>query len=123
LTGYLIQAQSTMRIEVPIRTSPGLPSAAGEASLFAAVVSPTSGIRRDRMSDQTIKGSTDWVYREFVADIPSDGRRIPVGFWMEGKGQLLVRDMQVEKVSKKVPPQFPGEPRSRLRSHREVDPD
>lgn len=87
----------------------GLPSAAGQASLFAAVGSPTTGIRRDRMSDQTITGSTDWVYREFVADVPRDGRRISIGFWLEGKGQLWVRDMQIEKVSKKVPLSFQGQ--------------
>jgi len=95
-------------VEAVVGAPAGLPSAAGEASLYAAVGSPTSGIRRDRMSDQTIKGSTAWVYREFVADIPRDGRRISVGFWLEGKGQLWVRDMQVEKVSKKVPLSFHG---------------
>jgi hypothetical protein len=36
-------------------------------------------------------------------DVPRNGRRISVGFWMEGKGQLWVRDLQVEKVPRKTP--------------------
>jgi hypothetical protein len=81
-------------------------SAPGEAGLFLGVGSPSGGIRRDRMSQRAIKGSTGWEYRDFVVDVPKDSRRLSIGFWMGGTGQLWVRDMQVEQVSKKVPVNF-----------------
>jgi hypothetical protein len=86
------------------------PAAPGEAGLYLGVGSPSKGMRQDRMSARsingTIKGSTDWEYREFVVDIPKDSRQLQIGFWMEGKGQVWARNMQVEKVSKKMPLNF-----------------
>ena len=82
------------------------PAAPGEAGLYLGVRSPSKGLRQDRMSGRAIKGSTDWEYREFVVDIPKDSRALQIGFWMEGKGQVWARNMQVEKVSKKVPLNF-----------------
>jgi hypothetical protein len=86
------------------------PAAPGEAGLYLGVRSPSKGLRQDRMSARSIngaiKGSTDWQYREFVVDIPKDSRQLQIGFRMEGKGQVWARNMQVEKVSKKVPLNF-----------------
>jgi hypothetical protein len=86
------------------------PAAPGEAGLYLGVRSPSKGLQQDRMSARstngTIKGSTDWEYREFVVDVPKDSRALQIGFWMEGKGQVWARGMQVETVSKKVPLNF-----------------
>jgi hypothetical protein len=60
----------------------------------------------DRMQRGSLTGSSGWEYREFVVEVPKDSRRMLVGFWMEGKGQVWVRDLQVEVVSKKVPIDF-----------------
>jgi len=81
-------------------------SSAGGAALMLVVVSQPGGQRRDWMSDRTIKGSTAWEYRDFVVDVPRDSRRFHVGFWMEGRGQVWVRDLQVEPVSRQVPVNF-----------------
>ena len=58
------------------------------------------------MQPRAVKGTTEWQYRDFVVDVPKDSRRSMLGFWMEGKGQLWVRDLKVETVSKKVPVNF-----------------
>jgi hypothetical protein len=85
---------------------PGFPAAIGSAGLWLGVGSQADGLRMDRMQRGSLKGSSDWEYREFVVDVPRDSRRMLVGFWMEGKGQVWVRDLQVEAVSRKVPINF-----------------
>jgi hypothetical protein len=82
------------------------PAAPGEAGLYLGVGSPSGVFRQDRMPQRAIKGSTAWEYRDFVVDVPRDSKRLLIGFWMEGRGQVWVRDLQVEKVSKKVPVNF-----------------
>jgi hypothetical protein len=54
------------------------------------------------MQDRTIKGSADWQQRDFVVDVPEDSNMIMVGFWMQGKGQVWMRDMNVEEVANTV---------------------
>lgn len=41
--------------------------------------------------------------REVVVDIPWGGKVLMVGFGLQGKGQVWIRDVKVEKVSKKIP--------------------
>jgi len=79
---------------------------AGEAGLWIGVGSPSDGTRMDRMQNRAISGTTDWEYRDFVVDVPQDNRQIMVGFWMQGKGQLWVRDYKIEEVPTTVPVNF-----------------
>jgi hypothetical protein len=85
--------------------NPRYSSAPGEAGLWLTMGSGTD-TRQDRMQDRTVKGTTDWVYRDFVADVPPGNNRMMVGFWMQGTGQVWVRDLKVEEVSATVPPNF-----------------
>jgi hypothetical protein len=71
---------------------------AGEAGLWLAVGSPSNGTRQDRMQNRALKGTTGWEQRDFVVDVPADNNNLMVGFWMQGKGQLWVRDINVEEV-------------------------
>jgi hypothetical protein len=50
------------------------------------------------MEGRTIKGTTDWVQRDFVVDIPDDNNNVFIGFWMQGRGQLWARDLMIEEV-------------------------
>ena len=78
----------------------------GEAGLWIGVGSQKDGMRMDRMQNRGISGSTDWEYRDFVVDVPQDNRQIMVGYWMQGKGQLWVRDYKIEEVPATVPVNF-----------------
>jgi hypothetical protein len=82
------------------------PAAAGEAALYLALGSRSGGMRVDRMQPRALKGSTGWEFRDFVVDVPKDSQRSMFGFYLEGKGQLWVRDLKAEQVSKKVPVNF-----------------
>jgi hypothetical protein len=73
-----------------------------EAGLWVAVGSASKGFRMDHMENRTIKGSTDWVQRDFVVDIPEDNNNVMVGFWVQGKGQIWARDLSIEEVPKTV---------------------
>ncbi len=70
----------------------------GEAGLWIGIGSLGRGTRADRMPDRTLKGSTGWEQREFVVDVPVDNGQIQVGFWMQGKGQVWMRDIKIEEV-------------------------
>jgi hypothetical protein len=83
------------------------PGATGEGGLWLAVGSARKGQRTDRMPDRTLKGSTGWEYRDFVADIPADNDLLQVGYWMQGKGQIWMRDVMVEEVPDTVAVNFP----------------
>lgn len=74
------------------------PNVAGEAGLWIGVGAPLDGLKSDRMEDRTINGSTGWETRDFVVDIPGDARQLQAGFWMQGKGQVWMRDLKVEEV-------------------------
>lgn len=67
---------------------------------------PTSERRpfMDRMEDRALSGYSSWEYRDFVVDIePDAGPFINIGFWLEGSGQMWVRDLNFEVVSDAVP--------------------
>jgi hypothetical protein len=85
--------------------NPRYSSAQGEAGLWLAIDLGTDS-RQDRMEDRTVKGTTDWVYRDFVVDVPNGNGKMLVGFWMQGMGQVWVRDLKVEEVSANVSPSF-----------------
>jgi hypothetical protein len=88
--------------------NPQYPGAAGEGGLWLGVGSARQGQRTDRMQDRAIKGSTDWELRDFVVDIPEDNDLLQVGYWMQGKGQIWMRDVTVEEVPNTVAVNFPG---------------
>jgi len=71
---------------------------AGEAGLWLAVGSATNGARQDRMQNRALRGTTGWEQRDFVVDVPVDSNNLMVGFWMQGKGQVWMRDINVEEV-------------------------
>jgi len=77
---------------------PQHPNVAGEAGLWISVGTPRAGAKTDRMANRTIKGSTGWETRDFVVDIPDDAGQLLAGYWMQGKGQVWMRDLKVEEV-------------------------
>jgi len=87
-------------------SSPQYAGVAGEGGMWLGVGSPRNGMRSDRMQGRAIKGSTDWEYRDFVVDVPDDNNQMFIGYWMQGKGQLWVRDFKIEEVSTTVPVNF-----------------
>jgi hypothetical protein len=87
-------------------STPQYSGVAGEAGLWLGVGSPRNGMAMDRMQNRAIKGSTDWEYRDFVVDVPADNRQMLVGYWMQGKGQLWVRDFSIEVVPDTIPVNF-----------------
>lgn len=100
ISGELMGADIT---SVP---NPQYPHAAGEAGLWIAVVTPGEGQRADRMQDRTIKGTTGWVTRDFVVDIPANASQLQAGYWMQGKGQVWMRNLKAEVVLGTVPVNF-----------------
>jgi hypothetical protein len=69
-----------------------------EAGLWIGVGSQRDGLKSDRMENRTIKGSTGWETRDFVVDIPDDANQLQAGYWMQGRGQVWMRDLKVEEV-------------------------
>ena len=86
--------------------NPQYPHVVGEAGLWIGVVTPGEGQRADRMQDRTIKGTTGWVTRDFVVDIPANASQLQAGYWMQGKGQVWMRNLKVEVVPDTVPVNF-----------------
>ncbi|HWL62631.1 MAG TPA: hypothetical protein VNQ32_07530 [Steroidobacteraceae bacterium] len=82
------------------------PDVTGEAGLWIGVITPGEGQRADRMQDRTIKGTTGWVTRDFVVDIPERARQVQAGYWMQGMGQVWMRNLKVEEVPDTVPVNF-----------------
>jgi hypothetical protein len=87
-------------------STPQYSGVAAEAGLWLGVGSPKDGMRMDRMQNRAIKGSTDWEYRDFIVDVPADNRQMMVGYWMQGTGQIWVRDFSIEEVPSTVAVNF-----------------
>ena len=85
---------------------PRYPNVAGEAGLWISVGTPRTGAKSDRMENRAIKGSTGWETRDFVVDIPADAGNLLAGYWMQGKGQVWMRDLKVEEVPTTVAVNF-----------------
>jgi hypothetical protein len=76
----------------------------GGAGLWIAVPTPERRPVMDRMPERALKGYTSWEYRDFVVDVPADGGPfIVIGFWLEGRGQMWIRDLNFEVVPDSVP--------------------
>lgn len=82
------------------------PNVAGEAGLWIGVGAPRDGLKSDRMENRTIKGTTGWEVRDFVVDIPGDAGQLQAGYWMQGRGQVWMRDLKVEEVPSTVAVNF-----------------
>ena len=70
----------------------------GEGGLWIALGTPRDGLSTNRMQERAIRGTTGWEARDFVVDIPEDANQLLTGYWMQGKGQMWVRDLKVEEV-------------------------
>ncbi len=77
----------------------------GTAGLFFGVAM-TTGVKMDRTQGRVFKGNTAWEQFDFVVDVPENTTYMFAGFWMQGKGQLWVRDIKVEEVPLSVPVNF-----------------
>jgi hypothetical protein len=80
----------------------GYDGTTGGGGLWIGVPSP-NGARFNRAPEKALSGFTDWEYREFVVDIPRGGQFILIGFWLQSKGQLWLRDPNFEVVDDSVP--------------------
>ena len=73
----------------------------------------------NNMRERGIRGSSSWEQREAVFDVPNDVRSLMVGCWMQGKGNLQVRNFRFHEVPADIPADFStavrGESNSGLR--------
>lgn len=105
--GKRIRVSAELKVaEVAPVPNPQYPDVPGEAGLWIGVITPGEGQRADRMQDRTIKGTTGWVARDFVVDIPEHARQVQAGYWMQGIGQVWMRNLKVEEVPGTVPVNF-----------------
>ncbi len=95
-----------MAADITSVANPQYPNVAGEAGLWIGVVTPGEGQRADRMQDRTIQGTTGWVTRDFVVDVPANAAQLQAGYWMQGKGQVWMRNLKAEVVPDTVPVNF-----------------
>jgi hypothetical protein len=70
----------------------------GEGGLWIALGTPRDGLSTNRMQERAIRGTTGWEVRDFVVDVPADANQLMAGYWMQGRGQMWVRDLKVEEV-------------------------
>ena len=56
----------------------------------------------DDMGDRPAKGTTEWKMCSVVLDVPPEAKRIYIGAWIGGKGQVWVDDFKIEVVDKSV---------------------
>jgi hypothetical protein len=77
---------------------------AGGAGLWIAVPTAERRPYTARLPDQALTGFSSWEYREIVVDVPAEGGPfIVIGFWLEGRGQRWIRDLDIEVVAETVP--------------------
>jgi hypothetical protein len=102
--GKRVRVSAAVRtLDVSTVANAQFPHAIGEGGLWIGVGTPGKGVRADRMQERTIKGTTEWKTHDFVVDIPADANALQAGYWMQGKGQLWIRDLKVEEVPTTVP--------------------
>ena len=77
-------------------------NAKGSGGLWIAVGSP-QGMRQHRIPEIALTGWTSWEYREVVVDVPEGGNLLQIGFWMQGNGQIWIREIKFEEVPLSVP--------------------
>lgn len=61
------------------------------------------GAAFDNMQDRPLKGTTGWTLYSVVLDASSDAQGVFFGTLMSGKGQLWIKDWQLEIVGPEVP--------------------
>lgn len=74
----------------------------GSGGLWVAVGRPRS-LRMDRIPERAVRGWTSWELRDAIFDVPADADQVSIGFWMQGKGQIWIKDVAFEEVSSGVP--------------------
>lgn len=87
-------------------STPQYPAVSSEAGLWISVGSQRNGTRSDRMQNRALKGTTGWESRDFVVDVPADSNQIFIGYWLQGRGQVWVRDFKIEEVPDTVAVNF-----------------
>lgn len=56
-----------------------------------------------RKSDGVLEGTTDWVNREIVLDIPQEAYSLHYGFYLRGSGNCWARSFDLSEVSADTP--------------------
>ncbi len=67
----------------------------GVGALWIRIDTPDGPVVRNARDDG-VRGSTDWIVKEAVVDVPENAAQLSVGVWMQGRGQLLVRNISVD---------------------------
>jgi hypothetical protein len=68
----------------------------------------------DNMEQRPVKGTSEWVRRELVLNVPSDAFAIAIGALLVGPGQVWVDDFTLEVVASDVPITVPEESLSKF---------
>jgi hypothetical protein len=66
----------------------------------------------DNMEQRPVKGTSEWVRREVVLNVPPDASAIAIGALLVGPGQIWVDDFMLEVVGSDVPTTVAEEPLS-----------
>jgi hypothetical protein len=66
----------------------------------------------DNMEQRPVKGTSEWVRREVVLNVPPDAFAIAIGALLVGPGQVWVADFTLEVVGSDVPTTVAEEPLS-----------
>ena len=66
----------------------------------------------DNMEQRPVKGTSEWVRREVVLNVPPDASAIAIGALLVGPGQVWVTDFTLEVVGSEVPTTVAEEPLS-----------
>lgn len=73
----------------------------GEATIWLRIDGPQGRVLRfDNLIDRpgaTLDGTTDWVRREILLDVPEDAVSILFGFLLKGRGSVWARNISIEQ--------------------------
>lgn len=72
------------------------------ATLWARIDGDTSILSGDPGVQNVVTGSTSWLEREVVLDVPASARGIAFGAQLTGRGTLWVDDVKIERVGDSV---------------------
>lgn len=76
----------------------------GWAGLWMRVDGKDGELQRfDNMEQRPVKGTSEWVRREVVLDVPRDAYAIAIGALLVGAGQVWLDDLRLETVGLDVP--------------------
>lgn len=78
----------------------------GGVTLWFRVDGPTGSLRFENMegyeSGGVIAGTSDWVDRHIVLDVPQDATSVNFGFYLKGNGRGWARNVALEPVEQTV---------------------